>query len=57
MTLDNPHQPWQPEMYPRLKREIIGVTWSPDRLRIDISEGGVQAPTVAVSFERMCGRH
>jgi hypothetical protein len=51
MTTDNPYLPWHPAKYPRLTREIIGVAWLPDRLRIDISEGGVQAPTVAVSFD------
>jgi hypothetical protein len=51
MTTDNPYQRWYPAKYPRLKREIIGVAWSPDRLRIDISESGMQAPTIAVSFE------
>lgn len=51
MTMNNPYQPWHPEKYPRLKREIVGVTWLPDRLRIDISEGWVQAPTVAISFD------
>ena len=51
MTMDNPYQPWHPAEYPRLKREIIGVDWLPDRLRIEISEGGMQAPTVAVSFD------
>lgn len=51
MTMDNPYQPWHPAKHPRLKREIIGVAWLPDRLRIEISEGGVQAPTLAVSFD------
>ena len=48
--MENPYQPWQPDKYPRLKREIVGVTWSPGRLRIDIAEGGVVTPKVAVSF-------
>ncbi len=51
MTTDNPYQPWHPAKYPRLKREIIGVARLPDRMRIDISEGGMQAPTLAVSFD------
>jgi hypothetical protein len=49
--MDNPYQPWHPAMYPRLEREIIGVVWLPDGLRIDISEDGVQTPIVAVSFD------
>jgi hypothetical protein len=53
MTMDNPYQPWHPAKYPRLKREIVGVAWLPDRLRIDIAEGGVQTPTVAVSFGKV----
>jgi len=43
--------PWRSEEYPRLRREIASVVWLPDRLRIDLSEDGVRAPNLAVSFD------
>ena len=53
MTRETPYQPWHPEKYPRLEREISGVVWQPESLRIDISEGGMLPSTVAVSFDRV----
>jgi uncharacterized protein (DUF433 family) len=45
------YQPWRSAEYPRLRREIVGVVWLPNQLRIEISDDGAGVPTLAVSFD------
>jgi hypothetical protein len=48
----NPYEPWRPETYPILQREIIGVIWRGDTgLEIQISDGGME-PSLLVRFPR-----
>ena len=50
MKASNPYQPWRATEFPRLQREIVGVTWSAERLRIQVAEDSFAPPTVLLSF-------
>jgi hypothetical protein len=45
------YQPWNPEKFPRLRREIVAVTWTGSgELRIEITEGSADVPSLILTF-------
>jgi len=45
------YQPWRPEQFPRVGREIVAVRWHPSgELKIEVAEAGADAPSLAVTF-------
>jgi hypothetical protein len=49
--MSDPYEPWRPDEYPILRREIVGVIWRGNAdLEIQISEGGMAAASLIVRF-------
>src|SRR6266704_2991828 len=44
------YEPWQPERFPRLNREIVLVKWNAGDLRIEIAESYSHPPSIALTF-------
>jgi diadenosine tetraphosphate (Ap4A) HIT family hydrolase len=45
------YQPWRPDQFPRLGREIAGAVWHPNGdLEIEVAEADARAPSLAITF-------